>query len=199
MKRTLIIVLTLSILVSFVACTNETNQQKTTKTEAKATSKSTTELVDENLLTVDFTIPADFFNEESPATDKLTQEQKDSGIKSATVNKDGSVTYTISKLAYKKLIKEMKASTEEGLNDITKDYSCIKSVEFNSNFSEITLNADKSEYESDLNVFCVMQAGMLAMLYQSYSGVKEADLKSVIKVIDENGKTIDTAEYPIKD
>lgn len=195
MKKTLSIILTFAILFSFVSCTNKTDSSNgnTTKTEV------TSEVVDENLLTVDFTIPAEFFSEDSPATDELTQEQKDSGIKSATVNDDGSVTYTIGKLAYQKLIKEMKTSTEEGLNDITKDYDCIKAVEFNSDFSEITLNANKEEYENGLNAFCVMQAGMLAMFYQSYSGVKKADLKSIIKVIDENGNVLDTAKYPIEE
>lgn len=165
-----------------------------------AINRNGTDVVDEKLLTVDIVIPAVCFSEAKPATAELTQEQKDMGFKSAKVNEDGSVTYTVSKKLYKTIKEETAKSTEEQLSVIPDIAPSVKSVEYNEDFSEIILKVDKAAYENTLDSLSVFQAGMLETVYQAYTGISADKMKTVVKVIDEaTGEVISAAEYPVTD
>lgn len=195
MKKLLTIGIVCAMLLTFSACSSESKDTAGDNTPtASATEPTKSDVVDENLLTVDITVPASMFNEESPATDQLSQEQIDKGFKSAKLNDDGSVTYTMSKKAFKEYKTDLKESSAATLNSLNSDYPCIESVEFNDNFSEIKINVVKSEYENGMNFFCITQAGFVANIYQAYTN---ETVMSNISVIDKDtGDVIDSATYP---
>lgn len=195
MKRLLSVLLTLIIAGSFVACSSQ-NSNDTGNTE---TSETTTQMVDESLINVEFTAPASFFSDDNPATDELTQEQKDKGIKSAKINDDGSVTYTMSKKDFKTFKEETKKSIEDSLSNIPSDYTCVKSVDYNDDFSKITLNVNRSEYSDGMNFFAVYSAGLYDQMYQAYTGTPQDKLSVTVTVVDENGNEIETGTYPTTD
>ncbi len=192
MKKVLLFVLAAIMILSFSACSSKETSQNNTPEESST--ESTTPVVDENLLTVDINIPATWFDEDNPATDELTQEQKDNGFKSAKLNDDGSVTYTIGKSDFKKYKEQLQASTADSLNNISADYPCVKSIEFADDFSEITLKVNRAEYEDGLNSFVIPVAGFSANMYQTYTN---EPVKSDVKVVDiDTNETIESGTYP---
>lgn len=196
MKKLLAIGIMCAMLLTFTACTSTADNSTTDDTSVSTTEPTKSDMVDENLLPVDITVPASMFSEENPATDELTQEQLDKGFKSATLNDDGSVTYTMSKSTFKDYKNELKEQTANNLNTLNNDYPCIDSVEFNDDFSEIKINVNKSEYENGMNFFCITVAGFSANIYQAYTN---ETVVSNISVIDKDtGDVLNSATYPVE-
>ena len=196
MKKITTILIVGAMILTFNACSSQATNNANEDTSISSTEPTKSDIVDEKLLTVDINVPASMFDEENPATDELTQEQKDYGFKSAKLNEDGSVTYTMSKNAFNDYKKEIHEQTANTLSTLNSDYPCIDSVEFNDNFSEIKINVDKSEYENGMNFFCITVAGFSANIYQAYTNETVA---SNISVIDKaTGEVIDSATYPVE-
>lgn len=194
MKKLLAIGIMSAMILTFTACSSQESEPVNNNTTVSTTEPTKSDIVDEKLLTVDINVPASMFDEENPATDELTQEQIDNGFKSAKLNEDGSVTYTMSKSAFNDYKKEIKEQTENSLNTLNSEYPCIDSVEFNDNFSEIKINVNKDEYENGMNFFCITVAGFSANIYQAYTN---ETVVSNISVIDKDtGEVIDSATYP---
>lgn len=194
MKKILAIAIACAMMLSFAACTASNNDNETTDTSVSSTEPSKADIVDENLLTVDITIPASMFDEENPASEELSQEQIDNGFKSAKLNDDGSVTYTMSKSSFKTYKKELNEQTADTLSKLNTDYPCIDSVEFNDNFSEIKINVTKSEYENGMNFFCITVAGFSANIYQAYTN--ETVISNISVIDKDTGDVLDSATYP---
>lgn len=194
MKKFVSILISIIFILSLAACSSNSSD-KITETANGTTETTNKDIVDENLLNVDITVPASMFTEENPASAELTQEQKDKGFKSAVINEDGSVTYTMSKKAFKAYKSELLQSTQEQLNALPNDYTSIKTVEANDDLSQITLKVNKQEYENSMDYFCIYQAGVLCNICQAYTG---ETIQTVIDVVDQNsGETLNTATYPI--
>ena len=195
MKKALSVFLIGIMVISFAACSKQPETKPESTTEA--TTQTTTELVSESGADVEITVPSSFFNEDDPATDELTEDQKSKGFKKAKINDDGSVTYTISEEAYKELKKTMKTDVADGLNELTEDYPQIRKVEFNDDFSDIKLYVVKKEYEDSMAVMAVYQAGLLGQTYQAYTGTAIKDLSVDVNVIDNaSGEQFEEAHYP---
>lgn len=192
MKKLLSILTAVILAFALTAC----GSQKQNNANNSSDTPSKSDIVDESLLSIDITISASMFSEENPATDNLTQEQIDYGFKSAKINDDGSVTYTMSKKSFNNYKKELKSDTENALNALNKDYPCITSVDFNDNFSEVKISVDKSEYKKDMNFLCMLAAGFTATSYQAYTN--ETVLSNISVVDNLTGEVIDTATYPTK-
>lgn len=202
MKKIASIILIGIMIVSLAACSKNTNSntESTTAATTVTTTETTTEIIDEGLVDVEITVPASFFNEDDPATEELTEDQKSQGFKKAKINKDGSVTYTLSKKAYKELKKTMKTDVADSLNSLTEDYPSVKKVEFNKDFSNIKLYVVKKEYENSMAVFAVYQAGLLGQMYQAYTGTPIDELSVDVNVIDnDTGEQFEEAHYPAED
>lgn len=153
------------------------------------------DLVQENLLTVEFTIPAEFFIDGTPST-TLTEEQKAGGYKSMIVNSDGSVTYTMKKSSWKQMVSEYKTNVVNSLNEIIEsgDYSSLKSIQYNDTFSQVTVTVNKSQYESSLDSVSLLGIYMNIVFYQSFT---QGSVGCVITVKDAStGTVIDTQTYP---
>lgn len=157
-------------------------------------------VVDENLLTVDIVIPAICFDENNPASSELTQAQKDAGFKSAKVNDDGSVTYTVRKKSYEAIKEEMRLSTQKSFDKIVADSQSIKSVECNEDFSNVVFKVNKTAYENSLDPISVSLSSISCKLYQAYAGIPADEIKTVIAVVDEaTAEVISNKEYLLAD
>ena len=80
------------------------------------------------------------------------------------------------------------------------DYPCIKSINYDDNFTKVDVFVNRSEYESGFNFMLAFGIGMLCQLCQVYTGVSQGDLSVDINVIDvDTNESINTAHYPIQD
>ena len=194
MKRVLAILLMAVMIVTFVAC----SAQKTDNIkDNNSTEPSKSDIVDEKLLTVDITIPASMFDEDNPATEELTEEQKEQGFKSAKLNDDGSVTYTMSKSAFKEFKETTKQATIETLDSLNQDYPCVVSTDYNDDFSEVKIYVNKSEYENGMNFMMLVQVGFSANIYQTYTN--ETVLSNVSVIDKDTNETLNSATYPVEE
>lgn len=157
------------------------------------------DVVDENLLTVEITLPASFFSSESPATDQLTGEQIEQGYKKAVVNADGSVTYTIKKSSWRKMIAEMKQSAADTLDSFagSTDYPSITSITYNDDFSAVSVFVNRTAYENSLDSMVCFNIYMNSYYYQLFNGIKEENIVCEVQIIDSTNNTlIKTVKYP---
>lgn len=193
MKRIVSIIMVLSLIIALTSCSGRSSEKKNSSDEESSESQV---VVDESLLTVDVNIPASFFDEEDPATAELTEEQKADGYKSAKVNDDGSVTYTIKKSSWKKILADYKEELIKSLNDIaaSDDYPSIKKVTFNDDFTKIVLDVDKDQYENSFDSFANLTIYISVAYYQIFSQ-KEAACSIAARDIS-SGKTFSVANYP---
>ena len=192
MKKVLSLFLA-SMLMLLVACSAEKTDHQT---KEKDKSKKESVEVDKGLFSVTLTLPASMF--EGQNIDQVITDAQKKGIK-ATKNADGSVTYKMSKAQHKEMVQEMKKSVIETINDTKsgKDYSSIKDITYNDDFSEFTLIVNKSDYENSMDGFAVLGLGMSGMMYQLFNGVKPEDYKVTIDVKDEaTQKVFDQVVYP---
>lgn len=170
----------------------------TTPDESASANTSSSDLVDSNLLTVDVTIPASFFTDENPPTAELTEEQKNSGYISATVNADGSVTYKIKKSEWNKIVNDMKAEAAESLDKIASEsnFASIKKVEYNDNFSKIKFYVNAQEYKNNLDSMAAMQAYFATVFYQEFTNQTPGAEYTIIDI--DSNAVIETFNYPDK-
>ena len=92
-KKIYAIFLATTLALSLVACGGKDDSKKESETNNDKIE------VDENLLTVELTIPADFVGETTQ--EELNQTAKEEGLKSITLNEDGSATYVMTKKKHK--------------------------------------------------------------------------------------------------
>ncbi|MFF2089737.1 hypothetical protein [Paenibacillus sp. NPDC058174] len=164
---------------------------------AEKTDKEKGVEVDKNLTNVKITLPASMFKDAD--LDQVIAEAKKDGVKEATKNEDGSLTYTMSKSDHKKMLKEM----EDGIADSNKTlkeegtFASIKDVTYNKSMDEYEMIVDKAAYEGSMDGFAALGFGMQGMYYQIFQGVDSDKTKVTIKVKDEkSGEVFDTIVYP---
>lgn len=193
MKKIIVLLLTVAILLCFASCSSGETTEKE-ETSATSATTATTEIVDENLLTVEITVPASMFDEDNQPSNELSEEQKEQGFKSAQVNEDGSVTYTMSKAAFKDYKENLKVSVEDNFNNLGSEYSFIQKVDYDSNFSVVKLYVDEATYSQGFNFMCVMAVGYSANMYQAYTN---EEISCTVEVYNNaNGELIESATYP---
>lgn len=192
MKKLITILIAAAMVVTFTACSSDTADESDTTTQD--TAETTEKIVNENLLTVEITIPASWFDEDNPATDELTDEQIADGFDSATVNDDGSVTYKMSKSAFNDYKEKLRQSTCDTIDNISTDYPCVQSSEYTDNFSEVTLYVSESEYNSGSNSFCGYTVAVAANFYQTYTNETVSCEVSIVNA--DTDEVIDTVVLP---
>jgi len=193
----------MSVLV-LTACSSTDDTEKENKdkekTEAVAadskTEKDESVGVDKGLFNVEVTLPASFFEGED--IDTAIAEAKADGIKEATKNADGSVTYKMSKDKHKEMMSEMEVGVKEYMDElVTEDYPSIREVTANKEYSTYTLTVDKALYEGSFDGFASMGLGMMGMYYQVFDGVDAENAKVEINVQDEaTSEVFETVVFP---
>lgn len=93
--------------------------------------------VNSGLFNVTLTIPSDYVDE-GTTQEQLDNAAKEKGFKSATLNKDGSVTYVITKAQHKEMMQEIKDSIDSSLSEMagSEEYPGIVKVETNSDYTQ---------------------------------------------------------------
>jgi len=152
--------------------------------EKKETSSDTI-AVDEGLLNVEITLPAEMF--EGQDMTQVMEDAKADGMDDVILNEDGSLTYKMSKATHKELLKEMEVSMDEMMEEMitSEEFSSIKDVTANKDYDEFTLFVAKEQYESSFDAFSVFSIGLSSMYYQLFTGVDAADYKVTLHLIDE--------------
>lgn len=151
-----IIPIALSVCLLLTACGSSEPAQPAAASSAAASSVAETQAsetieTEKNLLTVEITFPASFFEGEDMSTFDTESYASENGFENAVVNDDGSVTVVMSKSKHKVLMEETKANIEKSLNDMVnaEDTPFIKGIENNNDFTNIKVIVDKEGYENN--------------------------------------------------
>lgn len=203
MKKMLSLMFLLMIIL-LVGCSSGNNTEgelsappaQETKAAAEATDQPAIE-VDKNLLSVEITLPASMF--EGQDIDEAIAKAKEDGVKEATKNEDGSVTYKMSKSDHEKMLTEMKDSFNQTIEELKsgETFTSIKDITNNKSYSEFTLIVDQQAYEGSFDAFATFGLGIQGMFYQVFDGIASEKVKVTINVQDEStGTVFDTIVYP---
>ena len=168
----------------------------------KSSSSDQSISVDKNLLTVDVTVAASFYEGDKMTQEKLDAEAAKNGYGKAKLNSDGSVTFRMSKAQHKKALAEMKKSLDDYIQETVNDSpGMYREITYNKNISEFSVVVDKAKYEEDFGAGGMIGfgIGMLSSFYQMFNGAS-GNPKVTIKLIDAStGKVFETQEWPLKD
>lgn len=158
------ILLATTLAMSLVACGGKDDSKKESETNNDKIE------VDENLLTVELTIPSDFVGETTQEELNQTVEEED-GLKSITLNEDGSATYVMTKKKHKEMMSEIKTGIDEELQAMvgSEDYPNFTKVEANENYTSFTITTTSSELDL-AESFSVMSFYMQGGLYNVFNG-----------------------------
>ena len=183
MNKLIALLLVFALTFSLCACgSSEKSEPATAPAIADATPPATLEgeesaiedigkvEVEQKLLSVEITVPADFVGE-------TTQADLDANVSagkflSAKLNDDGSVTYKMTKGQHKEVMEGIKQSIEEALVEMiaSDDYSFTK-IEPNADFTKFKVTTTSSE----LNLaesFSVLAFYMYGGMYNIFNGTE---------------------------
>lgn len=176
--------------------TGDAQGEKKEEVKDKKLEEQTVE-VDKGLLNVEVTLPASMFEGED--IDTIIKDAKENGVKEATKNEDGSLTYKMSKATHKEMMKEIEIGIIETIEEMktSQDYVSIKDIAYNKSFSEFTLVVDKAKYENSMDGFASFGLGISGMYYQLFNGDDSDNYKVAISIKDEaSGEVFDEIVYP---
>ena len=202
MKKILLILLALSMFITFAGCSSndssdvETSSPLESETVEDSLQEDEDELsaigdaeVENGILTVSITLPASLVKD-------VTQEDLDNDTsgtyQSAKLNDDGSVTMKLTKTQYKEMLASISQELDACIKEISEsdDYN-IDKVEHNDDFSkfDVTLSTDEVDlYDSIASLAFYMYGGM----YQIFKGSKSANV--VVNYYDTNGALIESSD-----
>ena len=160
--------------------------------DSASDSHSTIE-VDENLLTVEVSIPATFVGEDI-SQDDVDASVENNGYISGELNSDGSVTYVMTKGRHEKLVADIKNNIDTQMNELigSEDYPNFVKIEANEDYTNFTITTTSSELgliESLSTYLFYMYGGM----YSAFSG-NPVDNIHVDFVNDVTGLVIQSAD-----
>lgn len=198
MKK-MVFVMFLSILFVLQACSagDDVDKEVEKKEDNKTEETGGALEVDKGLLNVEVTIPTTFMEGED--IDQVVSDAKESGVKNVTKNEDGSVTYKVSKVQHKEMMKDMKTNVSTYIEELVngEDFASIKDIQHNGSFSEFTVVVDKEAFEGSLDGFATLGLAMSGMYYQAFNGTNAEELEVTINTKDaDTGEIIGTAIYP---
>lgn len=197
-KVLLFLILVLVMNLTLVACGNKEEADKPNQEDESIESIDDEEsegiTVDKSLLTVDITLPATLVGDLSDFNEEEYIAENE-GIKAVKINKDGSITLTMTKKKHGEIINEMKDEVEASLSELieSEDTPYIKGIKYTKDFRKVKIIVDRDAYEDafDLTPFTV---GITVGMYQAYSG-DEFYTKIIIEDVD-TGEEIGSVIYP---
>ncbi|VEF46208.1 Uncharacterised protein [Bacillus freudenreichii] len=197
MKKFIILTILSLLLAITTACGKEAKGDNDTKKEKAAEQEEQGVNVDKGLMNVEVTLPKDFFEDEN--VDEMIAQAKENGVKEATKNEDGSITYKMSRADYKEMMKEVDKSALEYIDELKngEDFPSIKDVSHNKKFSEYTLVVDQEAFENSFDGFAALGLGMTGLYHQVFAGTPAEKTKVTISVENaDTGEIFDTIVYP---
>ncbi|GAA0181119.1 hypothetical protein SH2C18_36960 [Clostridium sediminicola] len=194
MKRLILMFSLVVILLTGCGSKSDTNNSGN---QNDTTQNSESLKVDKNLFDVTITLPASMFEGED--VNASAEEMKEEGYKEAIVNEDGSITAKMSKSKHNEMMKEMRASMIEYLEELkaSEDFKSIQDVKYNEDFTKFTLEVIQDKYQGSLDGFSAIGIGMMSSMYHIYNGVSEEKRKVTIDVKNiETDEIFKTITYP---
>ena len=139
------------------------------------------------LFNVALTIPAEYV--EGTTQKELNKQAKEGTFKSATLNKDGSVTYVMSKSQHKEILNTLKDSIADELNKIpnSTDYPNVTKVEANDDYTKFTVTTASTELSFE-EQFLSVQLYIYGGMYNAFNNL--SPVISVDYVNADSGATI---------
>jgi hypothetical protein len=153
-------------------------------------------------LTDTVTLPASLFAGQS--LDDIRAAAQKSGVENVVQNKDGSVTYKMSKAVRQQLVIDTRQQTIRTLRGFQNggDFPFVQNVLYSNDFSEITLVVDKSQYDTlrEYDASCdsslLSRIGVSVTAYQTVNGA--APVKATLRYRDrKTNQMFKTALYPV--
>lgn len=139
------------------------------------------------LFNVALTIPAEYV--EGTTQKEFNKQAKEGTFKSATLNKDGSVTYVMSKSQHKEMLNTLKDSIADELNKIpnSTDYPNVTKVEANDDYTKFTVTTASTELSFE-EQFLSIQLYIYGGMYNAFNNL--SPVISVDYVNADSGATI---------
>ena len=139
------------------------------------------------LFNVALTIPAEYV--EGTTQKELNKQAKEGTFKYATLNKDGSVTYVMSKSQHKEMLNTLKDSIADELNKIpnSTDYPNVTKVEANDDYTKFTVTTASTELSFE-EQFLSVQLYIYGGMYNAFNNL--SPVISVDYVNADSGATI---------
>lgn len=184
MKKLLSVFLCLLLLFTMAACSSgessggdaEEQSSPQNSENPQATDGADNIEVEENLFTVELTIPASFIDEDTTQA-TLDETAANAGYKTATLNDDGSVTYVMTKAQHEELMNEICSGIDEALLDMIDPdtYPTFQEISANSDYTEftVTLNAEEVGF---MESFSVLAFYMYGGMYHAFNGTEVDDI-----------------------
>lgn len=140
MKRIISFALSTVICLSLVGCGGSSNDTQQNIEEDSKSEETQSIEVDEGLLNVEITVPPDFL-EEGTTQETLDETAKEEGIKSITLNDDGSATYIMSKSKHDEMMAGIRESIDESMAEMIdpETYPTFVEVTSNDDYTHFTV------------------------------------------------------------
>ena len=139
------------------------------------------------LFNVALTIPAEYV--EGTTQKELNKQAKEGTFKSATLNKDGSVTYVMSKSQHKEMLNTLNDSIADELNKIpnSTDYPNVTKVEANDDYTKFTVTTASTELSFE-EQFLSVQLYIYGGMYNAFNNLSPVISVDYVNV--DSGATI---------
>lgn len=139
------------------------------------------------LFNVALTIPAEYV--EGTTQKELNKQAKEGIFKSATLNKDGSVTYVMSKSQHKEMLNTLNDSIADELNKIpnSTDYPNVTKVEANDDYTKFTVTTASTELSFE-EQFLSVQLYIYGGMYNAFNNLSPVISVDYVNV--DSGATI---------
>lgn len=176
MKKTIFFALSIIICLSLAGCGGSSNDAQQ-NTEGDSENEETQSIeVDEGLLNVEIIVPADFL-EEGTTQEALDETAKEEGIKSITLNDDGSATYIMSKSKHNEMMAGIRESIDESMAEMIdpETYPTFVEVTSNDDYTHFTVKLSTNEVGISESV-SVLGFYVLGGLYNAFNGTPVDDV-----------------------
>ena len=176
MKRIISFALSTVICLSLVGCGGSSNDTQQNIEEDSKSEETQSIEVDEGLLNVEITVPPDFL-EEGTTQENLDETAKEEGIKSITLNDDGSATYIMSKSKHDEMMAGIRESIDESMAEMIdpETYPTFVEVTSNDDYTHFTVKLSSNEVGLSESI-SVLGFYMLGGLYNAFNGTPVDDV-----------------------
>ena len=176
MKKTIFFALSIIICLSLAGCGGSSNDTQQNIEEDSKSEETQSIEVDEGLLNVEITVPPDFL-EEGTTQETLDETAKEEGIKSITLNDDGSATYIMSKSKHDEMMAGIRESIDESMAEMIdpETYPTFVEVTSNDDYTHFTVKLSTNEVGISESV-SVLGFYVLGGLYNAFNGTPVDDV-----------------------
>ncbi len=187
-KKLFLLIFVGSIFLSACGSKETVVEKNTTKEDISTEEATTTEKIEskENLLSVEVTIPKDYFGDQEITQSDIDKTKSEEGFDKATLNEDGSVTYKMSKSKHKEVLDEMKKNIEESCDEMINGEKATESFEkiiFNNDLTKFSVFVDSSKF-TDLDTVNSFMFYLFGGYYQLFNCVSDDKIDVQVDYID---------------